>query len=186
MHLLLRLAEPTTQLTSFHAWLELGVLPGLQIDFDMFALGPSVLRTRNAGPEGVWITYSVPLASAALVHQVLPCSVQAEAVIGGRYLRSGVSLFDVQGAIATLAPFGDNSYAVQTIAPVQGGGGTSNRVCVLDLQECGSGPGGTLYTVTHADCEDCNELECVLASCAQSVGWIITIPGGLGVIGGSN
>jgi hypothetical protein len=183
MHLLLRLAEPTTQLTSFHAWIEFGMLPGLQIGFDMFALGPAVLRQRNAGAEGIWITYSVPLVSAAVVHQVLPCSVQAEAVIGGRYLRSGVNLFDVQGSIATLAPFGQDSYAVQTIAPMQGGGGSSNRVCVVTFQECGTGPGGTVYEVTHADCEDCNELECVLASCAQSLGWLINIPGGLGVMG---
>lgn len=185
MHLLVRLAEPTSQMTNFHAWLELGLLPGLQISFDMFALGPAVFRQRDSGAQGTWIQYSVPLVSAALVHQILPCTVQAEAVIGGRYVRSGTSLFDVQGSIATLAPFGENCFAVQTIAPVPVVGGSSNRVCVLDLQECGSGLGGTLYTVAHANCEDCNELECVVASCALCVGWVITIPGGLGVISGN-
>jgi hypothetical protein len=54
----------------------------------------------------------------------------------------------------------------------------------LELQEVGSGPGGTHYQVVGADCTDCNELECVQAACALCLGWVIIMPGGLGVIGG--
>lgn len=186
MHLFLRLAEPGTTLTSFQAWLEVPSLPGMRLNFDIFALGPAAYRERNAGPQGIWVQLSVPLVSTNLLQQLLPCSIQAESVVGGRYLRSGVKLFNVQGTISTLVAFDEARYAVQSIAPVVGGGGLSNRVCLLELTESGSGPGGTLYTVTHAACEDCNELECILPTCVQSIGWILTIPGGLGVMGGPN
>lgn len=186
MHLFLRLAEPSTPLQTFAAWLEVPFLPGVRLSFDMFALGPAVYRERNAGTEGVWIQLSVPLVSTQLLHQLLPCSIQAESTLGGRYVRSGVKLFDVQGTISTLAPFDHDHYAVQSIAPVVGGGGLSNRVCLLELVNSGSSPGGTLYTVHNASCEDANELECVLPTCTQSIGWVLTIPGGLGVMGGSN
>jgi hypothetical protein len=182
MHLFLRLAEPGTPLTSFEAWLELPALPGIRVSFNMFALGPAAFRQRDAGSQGVFIQLSVPLVSANLLQQLLPCSLQAESVLGGRYIRSGVSLFDVQGSISTIVAFDQDRYAVQTIAPVVGGGGLSNRVCLLDLDDIGSGPSGTNYIVRHACCEDCNELECVLASCTGSIGWVITIPGGLGVL----
>ena len=59
----------------------------------------------------------------------------------------------------------------------------SNKVCVLDLSEVGSGPGGVVFEIVDADCEDCNELECG-ASCSDSVGWVITIPGGHTTLGG--
>ena len=129
---------------------------------------------------------SVPLADMSALAQLLPCSLQAETVLGGRYLRSGVSLLNAQGSIATLTHFRDSSYALQSLAPSLLGSGSSNRVCVLDLTQSGSSTGGTLYTVTGANCEDCNELECVLTSCQQSLGWVVTIPGGLGVLGGTN
>jgi hypothetical protein len=186
MHLFVRLIEPSASVASFQAWLEIAALPGLRCPFDMFALGPAVYRQRDAGAQGKWIQLSVPLVSHHLLASVLPGSIQAEALVGGRYIRSGVSLFRQYDTIATLAPFGKESYAVQTIAPLAGGGGITNRVCVLSLEEQVSTPAGTLYCVTGADCEDCSELECVLTNCAQSIGWQISIPGGLGVIGGSN
>ena len=76
-----------------------------------------------------------------------------------------------------------SSYATQ----VQGAGsqGTetveTNQVCVLDLAQVGDGPGGVVYEVTAADCEDANELECS-SSCSASVGWVLTIPGGVELI----
>jgi hypothetical protein len=93
-----------------------------------------------------------------------------------------VSLFDMQAQTCTLVPFDAVSYAVQAIAaPGSGGGGQSNRVCLLDLAEVGSGLGGTVYEVTAARCEDCNDVECS-PTCPQSVGWLVTIPGGLGTL----
>lgn len=184
MHLFLRMVEPGTPLTSFDAWLEFGMFPGVRFSFDMFSLGPATFRQRDAGPQGVFVQLSVPLISVGLLQQILPCSIHAESVLGGRLIHSAVGLFNVQGSIATVVPFDDTRFAVQTISPVVGGGGLSNRVCLLDLEDVGTGPSGTNYLVRHACCEDCNELECVLASCSGSVGWIITIPGGLGMPNG--
>lgn len=182
MHLFLRLVDPGTALTSFQAWLELPALPGVRINFDMFSLAPAILRERNAGQQGRWIQLSVPLVSTALLQQILPCSIHAESIVGGRYLRSDVCLFDVHGSIATVVPFDAAHYAVQTLAPVPGGGGLTNRVCLLEFTQGGVGPAGTMYTVSGADCADCNELECVLMDCTTCLGWVITIPGGLGVM----
>lgn len=184
LHLFLRMVEPGTPLTSFDAWLELAMFPGVRLSFDMFSLGPATFRQRDAGAQGVFVQLSVPLISVGLLHQILPCSIHAESVLGGRLIHSGVGLFNVQGSIATVVPFDGARCAVQTIAPVVGGGGLSNRVCLLDLEDVGSGPSGTNYIVRKACCEDCNELECVLPSCAGSVGWVITIPGGLGALNG--
>jgi hypothetical protein len=78
-------------------------------------------------------------------------------------------------------PFGER-FAVQTIAPTIGNGGLTNRVCVVQLTNSGSGLAGTAYTITAADCEDCNELECPAADCSACLNWVILIPGGLGVL----
>ena len=131
----------------------------------------------------------MPLASTALLQAILPCSFHVESVLGGRELRSGISLFDVQGTIATLVPYDNELVAVQSIAPQLPGGlgslATSNRICVIDLVEVGWGPGGTVYEVSDAFCDDCNDTECV-ANCTMSVGWILTIPGGLTTITGQD
>jgi hypothetical protein len=51
--------------------------------------------------------------------------------------------------------------------------------------EAGSGPGGTVFEVMAASCEDCNDVECS-SQCPQSVGWVVTIPGGLTGLGLAN
>lgn len=183
LHLLVRILEPDTPLQSFQAWVETPLLPGCSFPFDILALGSPVLRVRDAGGQGQWLSLSVPLASVSLLHSFLPCSVQIEATLGGRYIRSGVKLFDVMGSIATLVAFDPDRFAVQTISAQASSGMLANRVCLLDLAEVGSGPGGTVYEVADASCEDCNELECAV-TCPSSIGWLITIPGGISTIGG--
>lgn len=185
MHLLVRIVGPLSSMTSFQTWLELPWLPGVQLPFDMLSLGPSVFRDRSAGSEGTWLSISVPLASIQMLRSLAPMSLHVRSVISGRVLESAVKLLNAQGELATLVPFDDTGYALHSLEPLpatSGGGGESNRVCVLELAEVGSGPGGTVYEVVDADCEDCNEVECS-TTCAQSVGWILTLPGGLGVLG---
>jgi len=184
MHLFVRLAEPTAQITSFQAWVEMPILPGVRIGFDFLGFGAPVFQTRSAGAEGQWIQISVPMVSTNLLQQLLPCSIQVESFIGNRYLRSGVTLLDLAGSITSVVPFGDGTFAAQCIAPNPAGGGLTNRVCLLDLLEVGSGPGGTVFQIVDAFCDDCNEVECA-PTCPASIGWLITVPGGLGVIGGS-
>jgi hypothetical protein len=185
MHLLVRLVEPTAAITAFQAWLELPAMPGIRLNFDMLALGPGVLRTRNAGAEGMWIQLSVPLVSMAVLQALLPCSIQVESVVGGRYLRSGVQLFDVEGVIASLVAYDEDHFAMQSICSLTDGNGSSNRVCLLDLEDTGGGPGGSVFVVSNAFCDDCNEVECA-PTCTDAIGWVITVPGGLGVLGSTN
>lgn len=187
LHIFIRRAEAAAPLTSFTAWLELPLLPGVQLPFDPFALPGADCAMRDAGNDGQWLRFSAPLLGAPLLQAILPCSFHAVAAIGGRTVQSGFKAFDAQGAVATLSRFRADGYAVQSIAPpANPAGGSSNRVCVLELQEIGAGPGGTLFSVVDADCEDCNELECVLTNCAQSIGWVISVPGGSGTLGGPN
>ena len=182
MHLFVRLVEPGAGIQGFQAWLELPAFPGVRLSFDMLAQGPAVFATRAAGAEGLWLQLSVPLVSTSVLQTLLPCSIQAESVVGGRNLRSGVHLFDVRGVPSSLVAF-DGHFAVQSIATMTPfGGGLTNRVCLLDLRETGNGPAGTVFVVDDAFCDDCNEVECA-PNCPDAVGWIITVPGGLGVLG---
>jgi len=187
LHIFIRRAEVAAPLTGFSAWLELPFLPGVRVPFDPFALPGADCAQRDAGDDGQWLRFSAPFLGASLLQSILPCSFHAEAVIGGRVVQSGAKVFNAQGTMATLTRFRAAGYAVQSLAaPANPAGTTSNRVCVLELQEIGAGPTGVLYSVVDADCEDCNELECVLTNCAQSIGWVINVPGGSGTLGGPN
>lgn len=187
LHIFIRRAESAATVSGFQAWLEVPFLPGVQLPFDAFALPGADCAQRDAGEEGQWLRFSAPFLGAQLLQSIAQCSVRAEAVIGGRTVRSGAKVFTTQGTLATLTRFRDDGYAVQSLAaPANPVGATSNRVCVLELQEIGVGPAGILYSVVDADCEDCNELECVLTNCAQSIGWVITVPGGTGTLGAPN
>jgi hypothetical protein len=182
LHLLVRIVGPASAMTSFQAWFEMPAFPGERFSFDLLALGPSVFRSRDAGAEGQWLTVSVPLAPTALLQLVAPISLHVESMIAGRQLRSASKVIDVQGELVTLVPFNDVGYALHGIVPNSATGTQlSNRVCVLELTEVGSGPGGTVFQVDDAGCEDCNEVECS-ATCPDSVGWLLTIPGGLQVL----
>ncbi|MBM3974032.1 MAG: hypothetical protein FJ301_08030 [Planctomycetes bacterium] len=184
LHVFLRRAESAATVSGFQAWLEVPFLPGAQLPFDAFALPGADCAQRDGGSEGQWLRYSAPFLGASLLQAIAQCSVRAEVVIGGRPVCSGATIIAAQGTLVTLTRFRDNGYAVQSLAaPANPVGTTSNRVCVLELQEIGVSPTGILYSVVDADCEDCNELECVLTNCAQSIGWVITVPGGSSTLG---
>lgn len=184
LHLFFRFVGDASLLTSFQASLVLPALPGVSVPIDMLGFSSLVFRQRQTATDGLWLQLSVPMVSEQVLRTILPCTIQAQAVIGGRTIRTAVKLFDVQGVTCTLVPFDNQRFAMQSIgqlaAPTSMG---SNRVCVLLLEQVGSGPGGAVFEVVAADCEDCNELECG-ASCAQSVGWIFSIPGGIETITG--
>ncbi|MEO6596588.1 MAG: hypothetical protein ABIP94_17690 [Planctomycetota bacterium] len=177
LHVLVRVVG-SASVTSFATWLVLPQFPGAQVPLDLLSLSGAVLRDRMTLEDGHWLHVSVPLVSTSIIEQMLPCSLHAQATIGGRILHSCATLIDVQGAISTIVPYDQSRFAVQSIARPPIGGSLSNKVCVLDLTEVTPGPGGTMFLVTHAFCDDCNELECG-AGCPLSVGLILTIPGGL-------
>jgi hypothetical protein len=184
LHIFVRYVEAAVPVDGFGVWFETPWLPGLRIPLEGILLMAPTIETRVTAVDGAWLRVSAPLVSLDLLYQLLPCSIQCEGSLEGRYLRTGVNLFDVQGSVATIVPFGEETFAIQTIGVSVATGTQSNKVCVLDLCEVGSGPGGTVFEVADAGCEDCNELECG-TSCAQTVGWILTIPGGTAVLTGN-
>ena len=183
LHVLVRFAQDAVPVEDFAIWFETPFAPGVRIPLDGILLAAPTIEIRVTPADGVWLRVSAPMASVALLHALLPCSIQCEGMMEGRYVRTGVSLFDVQGAIATLVPF-NAGFAVHSIGSLPPSGGYANKVCVVDLSEVGTGPGGTVFEVTGADCLDCNELECG-SGCAGTLGMVITIPGGTAVLTGN-
>lgn len=185
MHLMIRFASAAPAVSGFAVWFESPWAPGVRLPLESLFAG-AVISERNTPEDGLWLLASAPLADVSLLQALLPFGIYAEAVVGGEVLETGVSLLDVQGTVSCLVPFGPRSqglFALQSIAPPVTAATATNRVCVLDLNEVGSGPGGVVFQIVAADCEDCNELECGV-SCAQSVGSILTIPGGLAPLRG--
>ena len=183
VHLFFRFVGATPPISNFDVWVDLPQYPGIRIPLAILAAGAIVFRDRVTAQDGYWAQVSVPIVSLSFLQLFLPCSFNAEAMIGGRYVHSGVQVIDMNGVVSTLVPYGDH-FAIQTVTPIPlSPTAVSNRVCLIELEEIGSGPGGTIYRVADAFCDDCNELECD-ASCPLSIGWILTIPGGLATLGG--
>lgn len=176
LHLLFRFFGTNISLNSLQTWVEVSVYPGLQIPLSVFSFGSPDIDMRQTPNDGMWVRISVPMASEAQLRALLPCSIGATADLGGRVVNAGVRLFDMSGVTSSLVSFGDGRWVLQSIGAQPPSTG-SNRVCILTLEPAGSGPGGNLYQIVDADCEDCNELECG-PSCQQSIGWLITVPGG--------
>ncbi|MBL9079247.1 MAG: hypothetical protein JNL08_17225 [Planctomycetes bacterium] len=185
LHLLMRFAVDPTKFENFTVWFEPPWAPGLKVPLEGL-FSSAILSQRNTTTDGIWLCASVPLVSASLLQTLLPCGIYGRALIDGRQVEAGVSLLSMQNETVCMVPFGprgSDQFAFQSIAAATASTSTgTNRVCVVDLREVGSGPGGTVFEVSAADCVDCNELECS-PSCAQSVGWLVTIPGGLATLG---
>jgi len=191
LHVMVRFVETAIPVDQFAIWFETPLAPGVRIPLDGILLAAPTITTRTTPVDGVWLMVSAPLVAVSVLQQVLPCSIQCEGFFGGRHVRTGVSLFDVQGSVCTLVPFAvptqhyeNPGFAVQTIGVTPATVVDMNKVCVLDLVEVGSSAGGTIFEVASAECVDCNELECG-TGCGGSVGWLITIPGGTAVLTGN-
>lgn len=182
LHLFARFATTPANVSYFAIWLEVPAWPGVHFPIDILSAGGMTVRDRFTPLEGYWLEASFPMVSASVLQVLLPCTFHAEAMIDNRFLSTTVNLFDAGGDIASIVPYGDSKFAIQSIAAPLSSGNQSNKVCVLEMSEIGSSPGGAVYQVTHAECEDCNELECG-AGCPESVGWIVTIPGGTASLG---
>lgn len=194
-HVFLRVVDSTKLVQGFETWIEWPWFPEQRLLFDMLSLGAPIYRERRTTNQGTWVSISVPVASVDLIQSICPMSVCAQAEVGGRRIRSVSPVYDIAGELRSLVPFG-TGYALQQLYPaplpslfdsVGGGGATtlSNRVCVLELSEAGIGPGGSLYEVVAAECQDCNDVECSTA-CGDAIGWVLTLPGGLPALDAGN
>jgi len=193
MHVFLRVMPPAGstsgagQVQAFQTWLENPAMPGVQFPLNGFAAAGAVYREQVTAEHGVWVQLSVPMVSESILQSVLPCTIWAETTVAGQQLQSGQKLIPTPSGVASLVPFGDGRYVIQTLSPIPSTSTLSvetNKVCILTLEEDTTGPAGTTYIVTAADCEDANDLECE-TSCSQSVGWTITIPGGTELLTGN-
>ncbi len=184
LHVLVRFVEVAIPIDDFSVWFETPWLPGIQIPLEGVLFAAPTIESRSTLAHGTWLRVSTPLASMSLLQTLMPCSIHCSGSVQGRSIHSAVTLFDMGGTPSTIVPFDDHSFAVQTIETPVATVSQSNKVCVLDLKEVGSGPGGTVFEVTNAECTDCNELECG-SGCAASIGWLLTIPGGIGVLTGN-
>jgi hypothetical protein len=183
MHLLVRFAEEGSPVEGFATWFETQALPELKIPLDAFFFAGMVVAEQEVPGEGIWLRISAPLVSASLIQMLLPCSICAQAFVGGRFLQTEVDLIEVQNMITTIVPFREGQFAVQTIAPLAANLTASNKVCVLELSQVGAGPTGSVFEVSKAECQDCNDLECGTA-CNDAEGWIVTLPCGLSALTG--
>lgn len=181
LHLMFRLMGEPSLMTSFQPWIHVPGYPLMSLD--ILSAGSIHMRSREVAGEGRWYVLSLPITSTEVLQHLLPCTLGADATIGGRAIRTGTKLFDLRGTIATMVPSGSR-FAVQSIAAVRPfAGGGSNKICLLELNEAGDSPQGTIYQVVDAECDDCNDLECGV-SCPETVGWTFVLPGGVTTITG--
>lgn len=175
-------ASPLSAIQALETWLELPWFYGLRVPLNAIGLQDLVLRER-ATTQGYWVEVSIPLVAPEFLAMVLPCTITVESTIAGTQRTSGVELFGVEGDIATLVPYANDRFVLQSLLQYSepGAGSGSNRVCVLDLVEQYTTPAGTTYLVQNAACEDANDLECG-AGCLASNGMTITIPGGVSIL----
>jgi hypothetical protein len=192
MHVFHRVMTPSTgsgagasAIQSFETWLEGPMWPGVRFPLNALAAGGVVYDERVTQSDGIWVQVSIPMVSEAILAAVAPCTIWAETVVQGETLRSGTKIINVPGGVASIVPYLPGQFVIQSLSPVAPtpGSSSSNRVCVLELEELSSGPSGITYQVIDADCEDANELECD-STCQSSIGWTMTIPGGTEMIGG--
>ena len=182
-------AAGVNSVQAFDAWIENPSLPGLQISLNALFASPEVVYAeRVTAEQGTWMQLSAPMVAEPILQAVSPCTVWVESTVMGQQLQSGVQLLPVPAGMATMIPIEEGRFVLQTTSPIPSTSTSltieSNKVCVLTLEEDTSGPAGTTYIVTDADCDDANDLECD-STCSQSVGWTVTIPGGTELLSGS-
>jgi hypothetical protein len=172
-------------MTSFQPWIQIPQVPGVQLPLDSLASSVVSIVQRLEPAEGLWVRVSMTMADEALLRHLLPCTIGADAVIGGRSIHSAVALISVSGVIASLVRIDQSRFALQSIGasnPILGG--DPNKICVIGLEDRGSNPtGGVVYVVVEAACEPINDFECG-SGCPQNLGLTINIPGGFGSITG--
>jgi hypothetical protein len=185
MNLLFRFLGGVQLMTSFQPWIQIPQLPGVLLPLDSLTNSVVSIVQRVEPGEGLWVRVSMTMADESLLRNLLPCTIGADAIIGGRQIRSGLAVLEVSGVVASLVRFDSERFALQSIGasnPITGG--EPNKICVIGLEDRGSSPGGSVvYVVVEAACQPMNDFECG-SGCPQNLGFTINIPGGIGSITG--
>ena len=136
---------------------------------------------------GTYVIVSSALGSEREVRSLLPCTIGATGVIGGKAFRTGSYLLDVSGVMSTIVPIDDRSFAVQTLAPIQDPKTSpfwrSSQACVLELQVLGRSGAAQLCEVRDAGCKGAPTLRCA-PSCDKMSGGVLVVPYGPGLLRG--
>lgn len=156
------------------------------------AIGYGSIRVTNRvrKRDGVSYLFSIRLSSIDDLQNILPCTIGARAVLGGKAINTGTLVMSTGATeIAAVLPHTSNSLILQPVNtavyiqdtnPYYRGGG---RVCEMGLITIGSSSSGTLCEVDWAKCKAASGLRCS-TTCATKAGTTVIIPGGLGTITG--
>ena len=90
---------------SFDTWLEGPLWPGVRFPLNSLVAGGVVYRERVTPSDGVWVQFSVPMVSEAILAAVAPCTIWAETTVAGESLVSGMKLVNVAGSVASIVPY---------------------------------------------------------------------------------
>jgi hypothetical protein len=158
----------------------------------MSVLGYGEVRVsqRERKRDGVSFLFSIEMSSAEDLRRIVPCTIGARAIVGGKRINAGSLLLPTGADMAAVQPFQsslilqpvDTSVYIQDQNPYYRGGG---RVCEMGLTTIGAGRGGTLCEVDWARCKVAAGLRCS-STCSTRVGTTVVIPDGLGTITGGH
>jgi hypothetical protein len=148
------------------------------------------VASRYRQRDGVSYLFSLRLSSIQDLQRILPCTIGARAVLGGRLINTGTLVMSTgPDEVSAVMPFSKTTLMLQpvsTVAPMEDsnpyyrGGG---RVCEMGLSAVGTSSSGTLCEVDWAKCRAAAGLRCS-TTCPKKVGTTVIIPGGLGTITG--
>lgn len=188
MHCLFRFASGNLDLDWFLPFLSTGGVPVPLTE--MIGRTPLNLTLRQDSRQGLFALVSIRLASEAEFRRNAPCSVNARAAIGNRFLCSSAYVFTTNGALCTFAPPGrdvqNRRLSVQTLEAHDGTSNTAftgNRYCEQTLLLTGTSIGGPVYEVVTSECEVSEGMRCG-TDCPRQCGSTIVAPDGLGAITG--
>lgn len=152
---------------------------------ELLGHGTVRMTTLTHPIEGIYLLMSMQVVSEETLSRLMPCTIGVEAQIGGRVLASGSYLQSLDGRSTTLVPVGVNEVVVQTLAPQDADNPfwTSGRVCACRLSVISNSPSGVWCEIETARCERRGNLRCP-PTCESSVGSIIHVADGLGVLTG--
>lgn len=161
---------------------------GIRVPVDrLIGAGGVRLVFRPHATEGLYALCSFEIGSESMLRSLLPCTIGATAVIGGRTVCSGTYLANANGITAAMVPVAPDTAVLQTLAPDNHDDPfwTSSRVCMIRLAVVSSSSSGTLAEVSAADCVSSGKLACP-PTCLSSRGQMMFFPDGLATITGGS
>jgi hypothetical protein len=192
MHCLFRFASGQLDLRWFVPFISATVQgnPTVLPITELVGRAPMNVQMRSDPQQGLFVIVSMRLATVAEFSRILPCTVNARAAIGSRFVCSSAYAFEVNGVLNTLVSRGrdvpNQRLLVQTLAPHSGSRtstSTPNRACEQTLVQTGMSTLGPVYEVITSECTMSEGLRCE-SVCPQLINTSVVVPDGLGALTG--